>query len=576
MPADFEILKYVSDFFEMPPPPQKEDWVKVYTDMAVHTRKRLPRELLLATRPNEEKHVFDYRLANYEAITYGSMNRALDSIFRMVAGVNYSINCPDDISAYINKRVFMRQTLEVYLQRVVLKRIIEDPNGLLVWLPKGPGLVDSAQKVQPTPELIYSDQIVDIQDDVVAYKSREKSTIKNARKEVKEGDVYIILTKTAVYKMVQVGTKSRKEFELFVVYEHNIGEVPAIILGGDMNAEGFNESFFAPYLACGNQAIRQFSDWQAIMVNTAFPYTEEFYLDAEFNNFENQSNPAANDTEDEFSGERKIEARESLKPMPKTPYGVRMRRVPAANQTLGDNILPADIPSRRYIYPDTTVAEYSGKAWELLIDKAEQALHLNLGQANQSGVAKELDKEEHYAMITKVGNNFFDGIMLNSLRYIAAYYNMVEADRATELVSINKPAVFKIKTENDLTSEIGDLKSKNAPAMFVSEATSELARKRFNDPVTLRIFQIIERNDPLYIYSTSEKNGMVMSNTATREQVVKSIHIYSILQRLAQDMTAEKFMDASEQEIIAKFEEAVALVIPPSPANVYDPSGNAQ
>ena len=50
-----------------------------------------------------------------------------------------------------------------------------------------------------------------------------------------------------------------------------------IVLGGDFNADGLYESFFAPYLAFGNEAIRQFSDWQAISTTASFPIREEFF-----------------------------------------------------------------------------------------------------------------------------------------------------------------------------------------------------------------------------------------------------------------------------------------------------------
>ena len=85
----FETIdEYIKNFLKLPKSDAVEKWEKVFNAMAVHTRKALPKELLLARRPNEEQHIYEYRLNNYEAITYGSMNKSFDDLFRIVNAVN--------------------------------------------------------------------------------------------------------------------------------------------------------------------------------------------------------------------------------------------------------------------------------------------------------------------------------------------------------------------------------------------------------------------------------------------------------------------------------------------------------
>jgi hypothetical protein len=464
----------------------------------------------------------------------------------------------------------------MWFANVLLKRFIEDPNGLLLWLPTGAGVSDSSQKVAPKPHLVYSDEIVDVGENHIAVIAPEKSLVKKGNKEVWEGEVYYILDDMAFYKLVQTGLASKKQYDVVKVYEHKLGEVPVSVLGGDMNADGYYESFFAPYVAFGNQAVRQFSDWQAIMVNTAHPYTEEFYVDCEINVFEKASNPNPDQLEEEFDGQKKSSITNgNAKPMPRSPYGVRIRRIPPKNEALGDNVLPVDIPSRRYIHPEVAVVEYAGDAWVKLIGMAEQALHLNneVG-SNIAEKTQEMQKEEHDAMLARIGGNYFE-LMLSSLRWITAYLTPTTAEKATGAVSVSKPLSYRVKSEQDIVEELGTMKTNSVPALFISAATIELARKRFsNDPVAVKIFDAIEKIDPLFVYNNSEKQSMVMNNNVTTDQVTRSIFAYPLLREMAKEKTPEVFIKMTLDEIAAAFEEMVLPLIPAPPEPIVNDSGN--
>lgn len=567
----FNVLDYIQQFAQAKPEPNKK-WADVFHSMAVHTRKRKPVELLLAQRPNEEYHIYEYRLANYRAITYGSMNRAFDSLFRITNDINYSIkNCPDKVQDYISKEMFMQQSLRMFLEKIALKRDIEDPNGALAWLPTGEGLDSSAKAVEPKPFLFYSEDILDWTDEVFVAKASEMSPIKSGRKEVLEGEVYWMLTKQWIYKIVQTGTAKKVRYELFAVYPHAQGHIPAIQLGGDLNAEGYYDSFFAPYLAFGDEAVVAFSDWQAIRVNTAYPFTEEFMVQCDIKIPLKQSNKPST-SEEEFSSDpggpghdeevlhlKRVE----LKPMPRTPYGVVQRQVPPTGQTMGEAVLPADIPSRRFIHPEVAILENARKDWDFLMEKAEDSLHLNLGEGkNLSGDAKEKDLELRYAMITKIANNYFDNLFTKSLRIIETYMAQgSQYDAAKSIIA--KPSSYKIRTEADLIAEISAQKSNSVPSMFVSATTFDLSRKMFsNDAVNQKIFDITTFIDPLYIYSVTEKGQQLIAGAIQAEAYTRSLYAYPLLKNISVEMTPDVFLETKPEAIIAKFEEAIVAFLP--------------
>lgn len=551
----FDILEYIKNFLKIDNKAQVRRWEDVFNQMAVHTRKRKPMELLLKQRPNEESHILNYRLENYRPITYGSMNRAMDSVGRILNKIQYEVVVDDKTRAYLDKKQFEKEKTAydffTYFEKIVFKRTIEDPNGFLAWLPTGRGVEDNGFEVEPKPFFFSLYQIRDINQDVIAFLSDEKSQIISGG-DVFDGEVFYILTKTKFYKLVQVSKDKRVKYRLDEIYTHNIGEIPAIVLGGDMNADGYFESYFAPYTAFGDEAISTFSDWQAIKVTSGFPYREEFYTECEIKVAEKPDKSSDPISKVEQKYRRKTE----LDKFPRTPYNTIIRKIPgnkADSEISGERILPVDIPSLRFISPDIETLRYTGESWEKLIEMAEDALHLNLGNnSNQTEGAKRMDKEEHYAMIDKVSNNFFNHQMLNSIKFIDCYLRMIPFEKSD--ATINTPSTFVLKTEMDLVNEISELKTNNAPSIFLSEATIELAKKRFNgSPLSKKIFDLICIVDPLFIYSINEKMSLVNSGACSTDAYISSVYAYTILQRMAMEM--KDFLTADYNKIEIRYKE---------------------
>lgn len=568
---EFDIISYTKRFFKIDNKKTIGQWEKVFDQMAVHTRKRKPVELLLATRPNEEPHIHSYRLDNYRAITYGSMNRALDSVGRILNKIQYEVSVQENVKEYLSKKQFEDSNTSYdfysYFEKIVFKRDIEDPNGFLVWLPTGEGLENDGIPVEPKPFFFSCEQIIDASPEVASFLSDEINPIKQADGTYFPGEVYWIVDKQWFYKFVQVSTDGRKNYDLQWVYEHGMGEIPAIQLGGDKNAEGYFESYFSPYCAFGDEAIVTFSDWQAIKLTSGYPYREEFYTECEIKEKSRRSDNIP-------KKEEKYSKKTELVPFPRTPYNVIKRRVPgnkADSEITGDRILDVDIPSLRFISPDVQVMVEMKTSWKELITFAEDALHLNLANGtNQSGVAKERDLEQEMAMIDKIGNNYFNHCMLNSIKFIDCYLNRLQF--VNSKAAISTPASYRVPTEQELLEEITDLKTKNAPAVFLAEATTELAKRRFNgNPISKRIFELVSVFDPLFIYDVNQKQGMVNGNNIGKERYVRSVYAYSVLQRLS--MTMPDFLTATIEKIEKQFDEKMKVYIAEITEVPLEPAG---
>jgi hypothetical protein len=503
------------------------------------------------------------------------MNRALDSVSRILNRIQYNVIVEENVKIYLQKKQFYNQGTAYdfysYFEKIILKRGIEDPNGFLAWVPTGEGLEDNSKPIEPKPMVFSGSDIYDISPDVVSFLSDEINYVTNQNGTF-EGKVYYLFTKDWFYKLVEISRDKRVKMRLDPIYNHNIGEIPVIVLGGDMNAEGYFESFFAPYNAFGDEAINTFSDWQAIKVTSGFPYTEEFYEECEIIKPDLDSNPIP-------KGEEKYSRKATLNKFPRTPYNTIIRKIPgnkSDSEITGDRILPVDVPSKRFISPDIEVLKYSGEAWDLLIKKAEEALHLNLGGGlNQSGKAKEIDKEEHYAMIDKIANNYFNHLMLNSIKFVDCYLNLVKFEDSK--VAINTPSAFRIKTEEDLTAELVALKTNKVPDVFLSEATNELALKRFNgNPLSRKIFEVVAAIDPLYIRDITEKQQLLLSGVITKDMFIKSTMAYTLLNKIATQLSSQGFIDKTIDEIKIIFEEEVKPYLSVPEIDLFNANGDKQ
>ena len=251
-------------------------WEKVRETMFVHTRGKKPDTILTARRPNEDPDVQKYRLMIYEPITKGSMNRAIDKLFRIFQNANFSISVSDELNAYLNERKFDGQFFYSYIQKFVVRRMIEDPNGFLIWIPAGEGLTNPTVKVDVSPLLIMSEHLKVVESNFLCWLSTDEFVEVNANgKNSMSGLVYYSLTDSGYYRHYQIGSGQNTRFETELIYEHNIGSVPAVILGGDLTDEDFFDSYFSAFVPFANEAIRQYSDWTAVMTTSAFPYREE-------------------------------------------------------------------------------------------------------------------------------------------------------------------------------------------------------------------------------------------------------------------------------------------------------------
>jgi hypothetical protein len=321
-------------------------------------------------------------------------------------------------------------------------------------------------------------------------------------------------------------------------------------LGGDLTDEDFFDSYFSAFVPFANEAIRQYSDWTAVMTTSAFPYREEIAETCSAKGC--RDGIVYNSESDEH--ERCGVCRGTGRVISRSPYGVYFRE--KSNPALGENIAPNEA-MLKFISPPVDIIAYSGEAWQTLLKKAEESLHLNVIDEAQSGTAKQIDREDSFSQLTKISNNIFDEIIYKSLLFIERFRNVTEPKEPI----IVKPISFSMKTEEDLIEEITKLTDKNAPVAFLVESTKDLAKKRFsgNKAVT-RMVEVLVSFDPLFNLNTKDKQLLLASGTIKKEDVIKSLYAYKSLTNLVADNGTE-FLEKTLSEIFAELDAALKPIV---------------
>jgi len=564
----FEIDDYIARFSRYPVPVAREHWVREHENVSVHSRALKPTKLIDKRRPFEDDGIKEYRIDAYEPITADVFGRAINNLQRIMSGSQVSVEIDKDLREYLDRPGFDGFDFSTFINKRVIRRMIEDPNGVLLWWPTGKGVTLANDKVDVEPKLILSTQIKHFDANVFTYLSSEKSLVKVQEEgktvERYEGKVFYIVTKSSYYKYSQFGEKSKDRFELELHYDHKLDALPLVVLGGEEAEEikkngdslVYLKSYFHAAVPFANEAIRQFSDHQGIMVTSAFPIREIEEIPCP----EDGCNNGIRSIVDEVNGSETVNQKECSTCkgkgyiVPMSPYGVLTRKK-------GSGIMEKDkdssAPMMRYISPPVEIVRYSGEHWMELLKKAEKALNLLFIEEAQSGKAKEIDREDKVAQLDKIGANVFKNIVYNSIRLIDKLRNLGAGKGKS--ISITLPSTFKTKTEHELIEEMATLRDKNAPSFLLAQATIDYVKKRYSGNRSIqRAIDFLAQYDPIFYLTQAEKDGLLASTVITEEQHGKSLYSFSVVTSVASEM-GEEFLTESFETIQKKVD---AILVP--------------
>jgi len=502
-------------------PTLRAKWAKVRHSMAVHLEGEYPASLIDAKRPNEPEEIKCFRQKNYEPITVGVFEEAVAGLFRIFANATDSIKGSEDLLVYIAGNRFEGTDFMSWVQTHLVPRMLIDPNGWAAVLPDGEGLAVPTSRLEPRIELVRSEQIQGYGRDWLLWMADEKVQL-GQRGNV--GSVYHLLTDEDLIRVEQVSGGTRHTYNYRLIFSHRAGALPAVRLGGVpvMGKDGlwWYESFFRAAVAFGNEVIKQYSDWYAMITTAGFAIRELRAVECKA--------PGCKGgiicgPDGEEVGTCKVCHGTGFVP-DSSPYGVFLQ--PQADALTGADPRPPVI----FHTPPVEPLAYAERSWQEQYRRMRQALHLDYVDEAQSGVAKAIDREPAYAQLLRISNHVWDSVIWTLLDAIESMRNITGGRRTPEVI---KPTEFSMRSEADLVSEISRLKQTNAPADLVMEVLRELIRKRYaGDDLLIKKHEFLIQTDPLYDASDQMRAFYLNAGVIDREQALYGLWAGSIVDGL--------------------------------------------
>lgn len=551
--------QYIEIFNSYPEPIAKPLWVSDYEDTIVHTRGEKPGKIIDTYRPNEPKEVHEYRTAIFEPVTRDPFTKATTNLQRTLSHSSVEIIYPEKVKQYLEGHNFRDMSFLTFIQKFIVKRMIEAANALLVWWPESDSvdedgrIDDLTRQVTVRPIVVMPNDIHHYDENVLTFLSTEKSMVEIGGEFHPIGQVYYVILKDALYKRKQVKPDGADMWQWVAYYSNPFNEIYALPLGGDeiskVDSETDEEvvyftSYFSSAIPFANECLRRHSDNQATWVTCSSPIREMEPMPC--TNCKNGYVERFNKFDKPMGRELCGTCHGTMQVVPTTSYGIVMRQKP------GNNNLGEPIQSTRntieFLHPDPAILEYSGKSWQEYLKFCKDSLNLIFTDEAQSGVAKDIDREDKLATMDKIAVHVYRYLATMSVYQIQMF---MFPGAEPEPIQINLPITFVVKRESDLTDELKNLRAASAPDVIVGEVARELMYKKYGgDPFRMKVFDVVMMVDPLATKTPNEKRQDLASSAISEQDYQFSTWTYPIVSRFAQE--TEGFTDMDFSTILAR------------------------
>jgi len=503
-------------------------------------------------RPTESTDILKYRRLQYLPVTKVPCNKVVSSLKKIVKCSDWKIDyskaetpkiLTDDktLFDYCEESFPKFDSIENWAYQNLVRWILIDPNGIICVMPLSWD-VEENEFLRPFPHIIESRDVYDYKEnEYIVFLSPYVNNYET-KSGIKEGKIIICVTKESFFEFKQTG-EGQNDYEL-VEHKHNIGEIPAWLMGGEMKTPDINqpyyESFISPILPSLDAAARDCSDLDAEKVQHLFS-TQWVIQAQQCSSCQGVGSVLAQGGQVVCP---KCEGRGTgkLKPYDRIEYN------PNQLDAIGKNITP---PFGGYITKPTEMVKLMREEIKIEIYDALAAINMEFlceTPLNQSGKAKEVDRDEL--------NNFVYGIAYhlveNNIKPVYYFINEMryrliipkEEERQKMIPQIPVPENFDFLTVKDAEDKLAKIADSNISTGIKDAAEMSFIHGKYADQPEIRNRLIlIHDHDPLPGYTNDELEAMSMGGLVLKIDAVLSIYIESFITEIFADEDGmEEFM----------------------------------
>jgi hypothetical protein len=560
-----------------------EEAVKKYSSLRIHADGDVPIKLIKKARPNESEEVRAYREEIYETETQNPVERVLAVLEKIRRSpdwmMRYDFEVPaiiakeEALACYLENKYPIHKSFENWLFDEALKAAGIDANAVIAIIPNELD-IKATEYLKPVATIFHAKNVIDfVADDFAILKSDELSSLlppdvqqqrlaavqsakENAGKYAADngegftaGQVYYVIT-TQLYQKWEE-TKEGK-YSLTKQYLHGLNELPAFQMPGRfvkrVGPYTLKRTPLAPMVSHLNKAARESNDLDAGVIMHLF--LEKWRI----NNVPCGTCKGAQNVPGGAGTMICPDCKGSGMATGKSPFNEVVIK-PAA---IGQQNIPT--PPLGYVVKDPKIIELQDQRIEKHIYKALQAVnmdHLAEVQMNQSGVAKQYDRDEVNTTITTfaemlcyIANTCI--YFFNELRYRNVVADPEERKKLLPIIPV--PEKFDVINSTFLITEYQTSKTAGLNSIILAELQMEIASKKFYaNPKIASFVRTVMELDPFPDKTIEEKGAMESQGLATKEDIILSNYISSFVKQ-AQE-TDEKFNEKTlteKKEILLK------------------------
>ncbi len=521
-----------------------------------YLKNRIFQELIYLRRPSESEHIKEYRVNIYLSQTKAPCSKILNSLNKIVKAPDWHIDYSksktppkvteeESLESYCETNYPFFGSVESWVYSYGLKEILTDPNGLLVVAPISYELADKSELYKPFGYFVKSENVWDHTPEYVIFKTDKTAEYTESGKTYK-GYVICILTKNEIWEATPVDTKNN--YSLQIVHQHNFNKIPAFKAGGlfkeIIDNTPIYESFVSPILPGLDAAAREISDLDAEVVQHIFS-TMWYYSTQDCQvctGLGYQSKAGKQSICSTCGGSGAVA---------KSPYKDWIVKAP---NTIDPSSKASPTPPAGYIEKNTEIVKIQDERIKNHIYGALSAINMEFlaeTPLNQSGTAKEVDKDELNNFVYRIAYHLVQHVMKPLYGFIADYrYSILIPDekaRKEMLPQIIIPERFEILSEQYLSNQVTTAIANKMSGTIISTLELEYIAKKFANYPETRDKLITEKQlDPLPGITIQEISDLLLAGIITKEDSILSTYMTSFVERAVNE--DPKFLDKKYQE----------------------------
>ncbi len=521
--------------------------------MRIHADGIFPEKLINERRPNEPLEVLAYRKIIFVPKTKPYFAKIENTLQKIRRSSDWSIKYPDEsfdrivegekMNNYAEEKYPIFTSITNWAFSLLLRNYLIDANALVLVAPTELPQAEN-EMIKPVATIFNSCEVLDYVDGDYAVLKNKVGCIYGDNK---PGKSFYVITTVAIYRYDQID--GRGNYGEAFYYEHGLPELPVFKVGGIVidvyGKHNLFESRIAGVLPEFNEALREYSDLQAAKVLHLYPERWEYTQNectackGSGQRIEGIGENACQVTCNTCHGQGYIAT---------GPYSKMLIKPAPADQ------LPMPTPPAGFVEKDVEIIKVQEQSVQDHIYHALSAINFEFLAAspmNQSGVAKEVDKDELNSMVHSIAEDMVR--IIDKVYWLIALYrysSLYTPEQIYEMLPmIAVPEKFDILSskyyDEQMTSAI---KNKLNPAILNAMEVA-YATKAFNNDLDIaRYVGLVLKLDPLAGITEDDKMSRLSNNGITPLDYVVSSNINKFVANAVQKDVRFVELDVMKQK----------------------------